>query len=187
MKFKESIKKPLTTFFVFILGIFAVSGLTYITTVMGAPIGTSPSDGNAFKPINAGPIIQGRCNAINTDQPIRTDYMYTDCKSGNDGLEGSSPLFTNGVLVKTPNASFQITGDLGSSYKYGALYVGCTNDSNIISNQNIRDRCGDFIPTGGQPPAYFYGNINMPELIQSGQTEDKKLCISSSGVVKLCP
>ena len=188
MKFKESFKKPLTTLFVFIIGIFVVSGLSYITTVMGAAPGTTPENGqNTFIPINTGSVTQGRCKANNTANPISIANFYTVCKTGNNGLDGSSRLYTNGVLVKTPNTAFQITGDPSSSYKYGALYAGCTNSSSLISDSTIRDRCGNFTPSN-QPPVYLYGDINMIDLIDTNQTGEKPLCLDkTTGAVKVCP
>ncbi|MBP6912692.1 MAG: hypothetical protein KBB86_02025 [Candidatus Pacebacteria bacterium] len=189
MKFKESFKKPLTTLFVFILGIFVVSGLSYITTVMGAAPNNPPSS-NTFIPINTGSVTQGRCRAENTDQVIdvydsnnNLTAFYDDCKDGGDGYEGSAVLFTNGVFVKTPKTKFQITGDPSSNYKYGALYAGCTGDSGLISDTNIRDKCGGAAP-GSQPEVFLYGDINMIDLIDQNQTGEKPLCISAGGTNK---
>ncbi len=184
MKFKESFKKPLATFFIFILGIFAVSGLSYITIVTGAAPGTTPENGqNTFIPINTGSTAQGRCKANNTANPITLSNFYSVCQSGNDGLDGSSTLITNGFFVKNPNTVFQITGAPGTSYKYGALYAGCTNDSDLISDSTIRDRCGNTAPSN-QPPASLYGNITMLDLIDQNQVGEKPLCISAGGTNK---
>lgn len=185
MKFKESFKKPLATFFIFILGIFAVSGLSYITTVIGAAPGTNPENGqNTFKPINTGSETQGRCKARDTSKIIRTynssnnlSDFYTDCMSSSSGLDGSSVLFTNGVFIKSPNTSFQITGEPSSGYKYGALYSGCTGSTSILP-QDVVDRCGGTTPSN-QPPTFLYGDVNMLGLIDQNQTVEKPLCISA--------
>lgn len=178
MKFKESFKKPLTTLFVFILGIFVVSGLSYITTVMGAAPNNPPSS-NTFIPINTGSVTQGRCRAENTDQVIdvydsnnNLSAFYDDCK---DGSDGSSILYTNGVFVKTPKTKFQITGEPSTSYPKGALYVGCLSTFPDCTGQDL---------TGVQPPAYLYGDINMIDLIDQNQTGEKPLCISAGGTNK---
>lgn len=192
MKFKESFKKPLTTLFVFILGIFVVSGLSYITTVTGAAPNNPPSN-NTFIPINTGSVTQGRCRAENTDQVIdvydsnnNLTAFYDDCKDGGDGYEGSAVLFTNGVFVKTHKTKFQITGDPSSNYKYGALYAGCT-DSILILSQTVIDKCGGVAP-GSQPEVFLYGDINMIDLIDQNQTGEKTLCLDqNSGAVKVCP
>lgn len=181
MKFKESFKKPLATFFIFILGIFAVSGLSYITIVTGAAPGTTPENGqNTFIPINTGSTAQGRCKANNTANPITISNFYSVCQSGNDGLGGSSRLYTNGVFVKTPNTVFQITGENSSNsgYKHGALYAGC--DTAFTD-------CGGVAPSN-QPPTYLYGNITMLDLIDQNQVGEKPLCLDqNTGVVKVCP
>jgi hypothetical protein len=191
MKLQQSFKKPLATFFIFVIGIFAVSGLSYISTVMGAP--SNPPNGNAFIPINEGSQTQGRCQAKNTANSIRTyesgnnlSGFYSDCKSSNDGTDGAAVLFTSGFFVKTPNTSFQLTGDPSSNYKGGALYVGCTS-STLLLSQKIVDKCGGRTPSN-QPSTYLYGDINMVDLVDPNQVGEKQLCLDKdTGAVKICP
>jgi hypothetical protein len=171
MKLQQPFKKSLANIAVFLLSIFAVVGLSYAA----AP------NLNAFKPINEGSDTQVRCKAYDTTKPIRPGYSYTDCQY-------SSRLITNGIIIKTKNTTFEIQGDPSSSnaeIKKGAFYVGCSTNSKY--SQSIRDGCGNYDLTGNEPEAYLNGDVYIYELADSSATTDRKICISSAGVVKLCP
>lgn len=175
MKLQQSFKKSFVTVFIFILGIFAVSGLSYVTTTWGSP--SNPPDDNTPVLLNIGSTTQGRCKPTNTStNTIRPSYMYTDCKGLDStyGKSGSSHLFLNGLFIETKNAIFSISGgDPNSSYQQNALYVGC-----LASNSS----CGGI---DSAPPAYFDGDIVINEFKDSNATGDREVYIDQYGTLCL--
>lgn len=185
MKLQQPFKKSLATVTMFILGVFAVVGLSYAA----AP------DGNAFKPINEGSDPQGRCVTEDTSKPLDPNHMY----SGDNNCISASTLITNGLFIKTPKTTFEIQGDPSSSnteIKKGAFYVGCSNDDQKYS-LSLRVGCGNInieALKGKQPEAYLNGDVYIYELADSSATTDRRICMSNHnssvqtiGQVVLCP
>ena len=183
MKLQQSFKKSFATVFIFILGIFAVSGLSYVTTTWGSP--SNPPTGNTPTPLNIGSTTQGRCKPTDTStNTIRPSYMYTDCKGldSSYGANGASTLFTNGLFVNTSGAIFSIGGDPNSSFRQGALYVGCSSDTNKFSS-SVLNGCKN---QDSEPEVSFNGDVVIDELKDSSATGDREVCIDQYGTMKLC-
>lgn len=176
-------KKSLSTIFVFILGIFIVSGLSYLYTPTTSGQGTNPPTGNAFIPINEGSGIQYRCVAKDTKQVIDSE---SDCAD-------ESVLRTNGYTIKTgytngkPQTYYLINGGPGmtdGNLKNGALFVGCTTNPSLLPSSTLRRLCDD---KDSSPEAYLNGEVILKEFEDPNATADRKLCMMANGEVKLCP
>ena len=171
MQSQQSVIKAMMPVFIFIIGVFLVSGLSYITTVFAYP-----PQNNAFKPINTSDQTQGRCKAVNTQNEIRPSYMYVDCTAG-------QPLITNGLVITGKKTTFLISGDpkaTDDKYKPGAFYVGCSNDTSVATF-DIRKGCNN-IPNS-KPEAYFNGDIYIHELADPSAPPERELCLSTTGEV----
>ena len=170
MKIPKTYKEALMPVFIFALGIFIGSGLSYVTTVFAYP-----PQNNAFKPINTSDQSQGRCKAVNTQNEIRPSYMYVDCDAG-------EPLYTNGLVVTGKKTTFLISGDpkaTNDKYKPGALYVGCSSKENVATKE-IRVGCKE---KDSAPEAYFNGDIYLHELADPSAPPERELCLSTTGEV----
>ena len=178
MKIPKTYKEALMPVFIFALGIFIVSGLSYITTVFANPPENAyPPQKNAFKPINTSDQIQGRCEAINKYEAIDPRYMYDKDK----GCKGKSTLITNGLVVTGKKTTFLISGDpkaTDDKYKPGALYVGCSIDTDKFP-KTITDNC----IKNSAPEAYFNGDIYIHELADPSAPPERELCLSTTGEV----
>ena len=174
MQSQQSVIKAMMPVFIFIIGVFLVSGLSYITTVFAYP-----PQNNAFKPINTSDQTQGRCKAVNTQNEIRPSYMYVDCDAG-------QPLYTNGLVITGKKTTFLISGDpkaTDSRYRSGALYVGCSTDSQKYSDA-IRKGCSNGgVGVDSAPEAYFNGDIYLHELADPSAPPERELCLSTTGEV----
>lgn len=174
-------KKSLHTIFIFILAIFAVSGLSYLTTFAAKP--SNPPDDNTFFPINESGITQGKCvqSSGNLGKRVDTNNFYTKC---ND----SSRLTTNGLFVTTDNTQSSIDGKPSTTpnkYSKGSLFVGCTNNPSIVSNSTTRDLCDN---TDIRPDATLNGEAFFYKIFNTGTSPsgEKPLCIDDKGKVIVC-
>src|SRR3989338_6710240 len=159
MKIPKTYKEALMPVFIFALGIFIVSGLSYITTVF------------AYPPENAYPPQKKAFKAIDKR------YMYDKDK----GCKGKSTLITNGLVVTGKKTTFLISGDpkaTDDKYKPGALYVGCSIDTDKFP-KTITDNC----IKNSAPEAYFNGDIYIHELADPSAPPERELCLSTTGEV----
>jgi hypothetical protein len=165
------------------LGVFIVSGLSYLYTPKTFGNHKTAPGHNTFRPINEGSDSQLRCVANDIEKPLRHLYPYTDC---ND----ASPVITNGLIVKNPYGALTIEGDPNSSttkYRKGGLYVGCTTNT-TKSSATVRTACsGSTSGILSEPETYLNGDVVIHALADPNATGDRKICVNYYGIVSLCP
>jgi hypothetical protein len=175
-------RKSFHTLFVFVLGIFIVSGLSYFYSSTTLGLGTNPPIDNTPVPINESSKTQGRCVQSNTAQDLDYSKMHTNCSSG-------AKLFTNGIFVKGTSPWAVIYGDPNSTdtkQRKAGLFVGCASDTSSVASKvssTVRALCGSYDKT---PEAYFNGDIIIDEF-NDGTTTDRPICLNTSGKIIICP